>query len=240
MNPVLRADLRYRLSSAKAVAIHTVFLAVIGGLTVLVLPLEVGRLDELGPEGLLLAIVVPSTVLMMYFTSACACGEIAIDGEKSVWDLATSQFPASTIAAGKVFSSSALAVVQLLLASPFVAIVAGIRGESVALMLRVALLAVPAATATGAIGVFYSAAIDSDVARSLVHWATLLAIVVGANALPGPWNLLSPIQGLAVAVREGAQSAVWLAAGAYAIVAAVCVRAVRQRIERIRREGSTA
>jgi hypothetical protein len=217
--------------------VHTIFLSVIAGLTILVLPQEAGRLDELGPEGLLLAIVVVITVLMMYFTSACACGEIAIEDEKSVWDLATSQFPAGTIATGKVLSSAALAVVQLLLAGPFVAIVAGIREESVVVVLRVALVAIPAAAATGALGVLYSAAVDSDVARSVVHWITLLAIVVGPNALPAPWNLLSPVRGLAVAVREGARPAVWLVAAAYAIVTAVCVDAVRRRVARIRSEA---
>jgi len=32
---------------------------------------------------------------------------------------------------------------------------------------------------------------------------TLLAIIVGANALPPPWNALSPVQALAIMLKEG-------------------------------------
>ena len=98
MNPVLRADLRYRLSSPKALTIHTIFLLVVAVLTYLSLP-ELGRLDDLRQEGLLLACLLVVTLLAMYFASSCACGEIVIEGEKSVWDLAASSLPARTIRA---------------------------------------------------------------------------------------------------------------------------------------------
>ncbi len=237
MNPVLRADVRYRLASPKALTLHTIFLTVVALLTFLSLPPELGRLDELRQEGLLLALLVVSTVLTMYFTSACACGEIGVEGEKSVWDLAASPFPAGTIAAGKVLSGTAFAAVQWLLAGPFVAVVAGIRGEPLAVVLRAALVAIPAATATGAMGTLYSAQFDSDFVRSFAHWTTLLVIIVGANALPGPWGVLSPVRALAVVVREGARPTVWLVAAVYAIAAIVCVIVIRQRVQRIRLEA---
>jgi len=143
VNPVLRADVRYRLGSPKALVLHTIFLVVVALLTFLSLPPELGRLDELRQEGLLLAFLVVSTVLTMYFTSACACGEIGIEGEKSVWDLAASTFPAGTIAAGKVLSSASFAMLQWALAGPFIAVVAGIRGEPLAVFLRAALVGPP-------------------------------------------------------------------------------------------------
>ena len=239
MNPVLRADVRYRLGSPKALAVHTIFLVVVALLTFLSLPPELGRLDELRQEGLLLAFLVVSTVLTMYFTSACACGEIGIEGEKSVWDLAASTFPAGTIAAGKVLSSASFAVLQWALAGPFIAVVAGIRGEPLAVFLRAALVGIPAATAIGAAGTLYSAEFESDFARSFAHWATLLAVVVGANALPAPWHALSPVRALAVVVREGARPVVWLVASAYAIAAIVCVGLVRRRVERMGLEART-
>ncbi len=237
MNPVLRADLRYRLGSPKALALHTIFMSVVAVLTFLSLPPELGRLDDLRQEGLLLAFLVVATVLTMYFTSACACGEIAIDGEKSVWDLAASPFRPGTIAWGKVLASAAFAAMQLLLAGPFIAAVIGIRGEAALVVLRAVLVAVPVATASGALGALYGAAFDSDFARSFAHWTTLLAMIVGANALPAPWDALSPVVALAIAAREGMQPAVWLAASTYLTIAAVCVVAIGRRVETIRREA---
>lgn len=239
MNPVLRADVRYRLGSSKALTLHTIFLVVIALLTFLSLPPELGRLDELRQGGLVLAFLIVSTVLTMYFTSACACGEIGIEGEKSVWDLAASSFPARTIATGKVLSSATFAVLQWLLAGPFVAVVAGIRGESLTVVLRAALVGIPAATALGAIGTLYSAKFESDFARSFAHWTTMLAMIVGANALPAPWHALSPVRALTVVVREGVRPAVWLVVGAYLLAAAVCVAVVRRRVERMRSEART-
>jgi len=114
VNPVLRADVRYRLGSAKALTLHTIFLVIIALLTFLSLPPDLGRLDELRQGGLVLASLIVSAVLTMYFTSACAAGEIGIDGEKSVWDLAASSFPAGTIALGKVLSAASFAALQWL------------------------------------------------------------------------------------------------------------------------------
>lgn len=238
MNPVLRADLRYRMGSPKALTVHTIFLCVVAVLTFLSLPPELGRLDDLRQEGLLLAFLVVSTVLTMYFTSACACGEIAVEGEKSVWDLAASSFPAGTVATGKVLAASAFAILQFVLAAPFIAVVAGIRGEPLQVVLRAAVIAVPAATATGAAGALYSAVFDSDFARSFAHWTTLLAVIVGANALPSPWDALSPVRALAIASREGPQPAIWMVAAAYLSIAAVCTSLTRRRILRIRREAA--
>jgi hypothetical protein len=211
-------------------------LLVVAVLTYLSLP-ELGRLDDLRQEGLLLACLLVVTLLAMYFASSCACGEIVIEGEKSVWDLAASPLPAGTIAVGKGLSSAALAIVQFLLASPFLAAVAGIRGESPAIVLRAALVAIPAATAVGAAGALYSAILDSDFTRSFAHWMTLLAIVVGANALPAPWNVLSPVQALAVTVREGTPLAVWLVAVVYLGITMACLGAIRRRVNTIRREA---
>lgn len=239
MNPVLRADVRYRLGSSKALTLHTIFLVVIGLLTFLSLPPELGRLDELRQDGLVVACLVVSAVLTMYFTSACAAGEISIEGEKFVWDLAASPFAAGTIAWGKMLTAASFAVLQWLLAGPFIILVAAIRGEPLMAILRAALVGIPAATAFGAAGTLYSVEFESDFARSFVHWTILLAVILGANALPAPWRTLSPVRALAIAVREGVRPAVWLVVGVYLLAAVLCVGLVRQRVERIRREAQT-
>ena len=239
MNAVLRGDLRSRLSSPKAITMHTIFLLVVVILTYLALP-EIGRLDTPRQEGLLLVCVLVTTLLTMYFASSCACGEIALEGEKSVWDLAATSLPAGTVAVGKVLSSSALATVQVLLAGPLLAAIAGIRGESLMIVVQVAFVAIPAATAVGTTGALYSALWDSDFARSFAHWMTLLAIVVGANALPPPWNALSPVQALAITLKEGTVLPALLAVMAYLTIAVGCAIAIRQRVDAIRREAHAA
>lgn len=237
MNPVLRADLRYRLSSPRAVSVHTVLLALIAGLTFLSLPPELGRLDDLRQEGLLVPFLVVTTVLVGYFASACACGEITVEGEKSVWDLAASAFPAGTIAAGKVATSAAFALTQFMLAAPFLIAIAGIRGESPAQLLRAAVVAIPAASALGGLGALWSAGLDSDFARGLAHWVTLLAAFVGAAALPEPWDLISPVRTVIAASRDGLTPPVWAAIAAYLLMTAVSGGMVQRRIERIRRDA---
>ena len=240
MNPVLRADVRHRLGNAKAVTLHTIFLVMIGLLTFLFLPPELGRLDELRQQGLVVACLVVSAVLTIYFTSACAAGEIGIEGEKSVWDLAASPFGAGTIAWGKVLSGASFAMLQWLLAGPFVVVVAAIRGESLAAVWRAALVGIPAATALGAAGTLYSVVFESDFSRSFAHWTTLLGVIIGTNALPAPWRLLSPVRALTMAVRDGAGPAVWLVVGVYLLAAALCAGLVRRRVERIREEAKTS
>jgi hypothetical protein len=125
----------------------------------------------------------------------------------------------------------------VLLASPLLAAIAGIRGESLTIVVQVAFVAIPAATAVGTAGALYSALWDSDFARSFAHWMTLLAIVVGANALPPPWNVLSPVQVLALTLKEGTVLPALLPVTAYLTIAVGCAVAIRQRVDAIRREA---
>lgn len=237
MNPILRSDLRFRLGSPKALTAYTVFLSVLAMLAFLSLPPDLGRLDELRQEGLLLAFLIVQSVLVAYLTSACACGEIAIEGEKSVWDLAASSFGAGVIASGKVITSVLFAVVLTVLATPFMGIVAGIRGEPWSAVVRAAAVGVPFAAAMGALGALYGALFDSDFARSLMHWLTLVALIVGATVLPAPWDLISPVRGVVVAVREGMRPGVVLAAVGYVLAAVAFGWGIRYRIDAIRREA---
>ncbi len=237
MNPVLRGDLRVRLSSAKALSVYTIFLGLLAVLAVLSLPPELGRLDEVGQGGLLLTFLIVETVLVAYFTSACASREIVIEGEKSVDDLATSPFPALVIASGKVIASGAFALILVLFAVPVVSVVAGLRGEPIGGIARAAVVAVLFGAAIGALGTLYGAIFESDFTRSFVHWVTLLAAIVGVAALPEPWNTVSPVRAVAAAVRFGAPPALVLVSAGYVLVAVVASWAIRGRVEVIRRDA---
>lgn len=237
VNPVWRSDLRHRLTSRKLLTMLSVYLVVLALLAFLSLPPDLGRLDDLRQEGLLLAFLIVEIVLAAYLTSATSSGEIAVEGEKSVWDLAASPFPAGVIARGKVLTSAAFAVLLVALASPFVGIVAGIRGEPLLAVARGAIVALPFAAALGALGALYAGSLDSEITRSFVHWLTLLALVVGATALPSPWDLLSPVRMIIQAVRGGMTPAVLLASLLYVLAALLAGAAIARRVETIRAEA---
>jgi len=234
LNAVARRDLRLRLAGGKAVTMVTVYLLVLAILALLSLPPDLGRLDDLRQEGLLLAFLVVATVLAIYLTSAAACGEIAVEGEKSVVDLAASPFPPGVVARGKVLTSAVFAAWLLLLGLPFSVIVAGIRGESLFAVLRAAAVTVPVAAAIGGIGALFGAVFESDFARSFVHWLTLLAAIVGAAALPRPWNLLSPVRLVILAVRDGLRADVLLVTALYALLSLAAGAAIARHVARIR------
>ena len=234
VNPVFRNDLRYRLTSRKGGTMITVYLAVLGALAFLSLPPDLGRLDDLRQEGLLLAFLIVETVLAAYLTSAAASGEIIVEGEKTVWDLAASPFPPGVIGRGKVLTAAAFALLLISLAAPFLAIVSGIRGEPVQTVARAAVVALPFVAALGSFGALYAGVFESDFTRSFVHWLTLLLLVVGATALPPPWDTLSPVRLVMLAARDGLGLRVLLGAVIYATLAAVAGVGITRRVEAIR------
>ncbi len=234
VNPVFRSDLRYRLTSPKAGTLITVYLAVLGGLAFLSLPPDLGRLDELRQEGLLLAFVIVQTVLAAYLTSATGCGEIVVEGEKTVWDLAASPFPPGVIGRGKVLTATVFALLLMALATPFLAIVSGIRGEPLGPVARAAVIALPVASALGGLGALYAGVFESDFTRSFAHWVTLLLVAVGATALPAPWDALSPIRLVILAAREGLRPSVLASSAVYIVLAGATAIWIARRVETIR------
>ena len=234
VNPVFRSDLRHRLTSRKSAAMITVYLAVLGALAFLSLPPDLGRLDDLRQESLLLAFIIVETVLAAYLTSATASGEIVVEGEKTMWDLAASPFPPGVIGRGKILTGATFALLLMGLGTPFLAIVSGIRGEPLHALARAAGVALPFAAALGALGALYAGVFESDFTRSFVHWLTLLVFVVGATALPAPWDTLSPVRLVMLAVRDGWGLRVFLGAVLYAALAAAAGLGISRRVDAIR------
>jgi len=236
VNPVLRGDLRARVSSPKALTVYTIFLGLLAVLVVLSLPPVAGRIEEVRGEGLLGTILIVESVLVAYFTSATGSGEIALEGDKSVEDLVTSPFSARVIAVGKVSSALSFAALLVLVAVPIVLIMAGIRGEPLEGIARAGVLTILFGGAAGALGAWYGAIFESDFIRSFVHWLTLLVWIVVASAFPPPLNVISPVYAVAAVERDGLQPASMLAAVGYALVAAWVIWAIRARVEMMRRD----
>lgn len=235
-NPVYRHDVRHRLSSPKAISLVTIYLTLLGVLTMLTLPPDVGQLNELRQEGLLRAMLLVQLVLVAYFTSATACGEIVIDGEKSAWDLAASPFPSGVIARAKVATSAAFASTLILVGMPIVSTIGAIRGESLGAVARMPIVGLPFAIVMGSLGTLYSVWFDSEFARGFVHWLTLVALIIAPAALPAPWNIISPVR-LLQRMERGPEPVVVVVALAYLLLAAVVTILVRARVDVIRRDA---
>lgn len=234
LNPIARGDLRRRLAGGKALTMVTLYLSVLALLAFLSLPPDLGRLDDLRQEGLLVAFLIVETVLAAYLTSASACGEIAIDGEKSVVDLAASPFTPPAVARGKALTSFLFAALLVLVASPFSVLVAGIRGEALSAVAGAALVAVGVAGALGTLAALYGAVFESDFARSFVHWATLLALIVGATALPPPWDAVSPVRLIVLLARRGLRPEAVASLTFYALLALASGAGIARRVRHIR------
>src|SRR5687767_6939225 len=117
-NPVTRGDVRARLKSPKMLWALRLYVATLGVLAFLALPPESGRLPQLQELDLMTAFLAVQIVLGVYLISAASTGEIAVEGEKAVADLAMSAFSPGTIALGKVGTSAASAVGLIAAALP--------------------------------------------------------------------------------------------------------------------------
>ncbi|HEY3247412.1 MAG TPA: hypothetical protein VGK88_03840 [bacterium] len=235
-NPIVRGDLRARLGSAKAIAGYTVFLSLLAVLAILSLPPELGRMQDVRQQGLLQIFVIAQALFVIYFTSATASGEVAIEGEKAPWDLAATSFSSAAIARGKLLTSAVFAMLLVLLGLPLTAAVAGIRGQGLGAVAASGVVVVAAGAALGIWAAVYAALFESDFARTVVHWLTLLGVVLAAAVLPPPWRLISPVYGVPAAM-SGDTVGVLIALGIYAALAAGGSVALSSRITAIRREA---
>jgi len=237
MNPVYRNDVRFRLTGPKAINVVSIYLTLLGVLAMLTLPPDVGHLDELRQEGLLRAMLIVQMVLVAYFTSATACGEIVIDGEKSAWDLAASPFSSQVIARGKVATSAAFAAMLIFVGLPIVTTIGAIRGESLWPVALAPAVGLPFAVGAGSLGTLYSVWFDSEFTRGFVHWLTLVVLIIASAALPAPWNAISPVRLLQL-MERGDEPVVLLTASGYLLIATLATAMVRKRIDAIRREAA--
>src|SRR5579875_2495293 len=126
-NPVLRGDVRARARSRKIRAIELFCVSALALLAFLGLPPELSQIEQDRQTGLVAALGVVLLVLVTYFASACAAGEIAVEGEKSAVDLLFAPFRPATIAAGKSLSSLLTVVYWILLGLPILVLAAAVR-----------------------------------------------------------------------------------------------------------------
>lgn len=234
MNAIVRGDFRARLTSPNARTIYTIFLGVLGVTVVLSLPPELGRLDEVRGESLLLTVLLLETIFVGYLTAATATGEIAIDGEKSVEDLASAPFSSRDIGGGKVLSALGFAGLLIALAAPVISIIAGVQGEPLVAIVRAGTMTLLFAGVVGALGAVWSAIVESDFSRSLLHWTTLLLIIAGGAALPGPWNIISPLYAVPAVVHRTGGLPLLAVVGGCVVIMVASMWAIQARVEVIR------
>lgn len=223
LNPVTRGDLRSRLASPKLLWVLRLYVAVLSLLAVLSLPPEVGRLSQFVEADLVQAFLLFQLGWVAYLTSALAVGEIGVEGEKAVLDLAATSFSPVTIALGKLWTSMLtsgglvlLALPPLVLLAPFT--IGSIPGIALAILAMVVLVAPLAIIST-----WLAAAVASDLLRPVLHWSVLLGLFAATRWLGDPFVLVNPMRVVAAAYR-GAPHAWPLALLPYLAIAALgCV-----------------
>jgi len=228
-NAVARGDLRARMRSPKSVGLITFALALLAATALLLVPqeLEGGSRLPIGSAYILLAI---QMAVLTYLISASACGEIAIEGEKSIWDLAGTRFPSRTIVYGKITSAVLSCAMLLALAAPFQALVLGVTGASPVPFLLGWLLTLGTTCAAAATAIWGMTLSESEGVRSLVHWAWLGTLFMLSALLPEPWRLLNPFQALWEAF-EGGREWAWTM-GSYAVLSVLFLEWAGWRLQR--------
>lgn len=203
LNPVTRGDLRSRLASPKILWVLRVYVAVLSLLAVFSLPPEGGRLPGLPETELVQLFLLFQLGWMAYLTSALAVGEIAVEGEKGILDLAATSFAPRTIAAGKLMTALLFALVLVAAALPLLALITPLDAAVLVGVVRalavMLLLAVPLAI----VGTWLTTAVSSDLLRTLVHWSLFLAVFAATRWLADPLVRLNPLRVAAAAYRGG-------------------------------------
>mgnify|MGYP000191619119 CR=1 FL=1 len=235
LNPVTRGDLRSRLVSPKILWMVRVYLAVLGVFALASLPPESGRLAGMAPGQVLRVGLVLQLAAVVYLTSALAAGEIGVEGEKQILDLAVTSFNPRTIALGKLWTSALTAGGLVAAAVPLWALVAPPEAEAAFALGRAMVVMVPVALSLAAVGPWLTAAIPSDLARTVVHWSMLLALFLATRWLAEPLVAINPMR-LLGAAHLGAP--LWpLALLPYAAVVGAGVTLATRTVARVRRAG---
>ena len=237
LNPVTRGDLRSRLASPKILWVLRLYVAVLSLLAVFSLPPESGRLPGLVETELLQLFLLFQLGWVAYLTSALAVGEIAVEGEKQILDLAVTSFPPRTIALGKLWTAALFAAALVAAAVPLVALLAPPEVGAIPQLLRALLVMVVLAVPLAAVGTWLTAAISSDLLRTMVHWLLFLGLFAATRWLAGPLALLNPLR-IVAAAYGGTPSAWPLALLPYLAIAAGGTALTGRLVLAVRREGT--
>jgi len=237
LNPVTRGDLRSRLASPKILWVLRLYVAVLSLLAVFSLPPESGRLPGLVETELLQLFLLFQLGWVAYLTSALAVGEIAVEGEKQILDLAVTSFPPRTIALGKLWTAALFAAALVAAAVPLVALLAPPEVGAIPQLLRALLVMVVLAVPLAAVGTWLTAAISSDLLRTMVHWSLFLGLFAATRWLADPLALLNPLR-IVAAAYGGTPSAWPLALLPYLAIAAAGTALTGRLVLAVRREGT--
>ncbi len=234
-NPVTRGDLRARLASPKVLWVLRLYVAVLGVLAVFALPPEGGRVPALAETELAQLFLVFQVAWIAYLTSALAVGEISVEGEKGVLDLAVTSFPPRTIASGKLWTAALSAAGLAVLSLPLVILVLPDLAAAPGALRALAVM-VPLAVPLALVGAWLPAAVSSDLLRTVLHWSIFLILFAATRWLPEPWILVNPLRVVAAAYA-GAPGGWPLALAPYLLTGALGWIVIHRTVTVWRRES---
>jgi len=204
-----------------------VYLGILGALVFLGLPPELGRFAESHETSLYVALLWVQVTLITYLASACLVQEVAVEGEKGAIDLLFAPFSPATIVVGKSVASLVTIVFWLLLGLPLLVLTMAIRQMPLGAVIPVTVLIAVVAWGMAEVGLLYGILFEAEFSRTLVHWATLVAVFVGTASLPPFLRSLNPIVATTAAAGGALPGA---ALAAYALLGLGCAMWARVRL----------
>lgn len=190
-NPVMLKELRERMRGARAFAVISVYLALMGAFMVLLFltnaPLNRGIVSSVtGDLGrtLFAGVVGLQLLLIIFISPAFTAGAITGERERKTFDLLQiTLLPRPSFVVGKLESAMVYIFLLLLAAIPLQSIAFLFGGISeIEVILAFVILAVTAIT-LGTVGLFFSTATDRTLSASVRSYSLALAMLVGIPVL---------------------------------------------------------
>lgn len=190
-NPVMLKELRERMRGARAFAVISVYLALMGAFMVLLFltnaPLSGGIVSSVtGDLGrtLFAGVVGLQLLLIIFISPAFTAGAITGERERKTFDLLQiTLLPRPSFVVGKLESAMVYIFLLLLAAIPLQSIAFLFGGISeIEVILAFVILAVTAIT-LGTVGLFFSTAADRTLSASVRAYSLALAMLVGIPVL---------------------------------------------------------
>ncbi|MCS7235664.1 MAG: hypothetical protein RMM30_06790 [Armatimonadota bacterium] len=206
---IVRGDLRARLGTRKGLAVCAAYTAAVWLLGLL------GTGPERGGESPLWVASVGLLVVVGYVVTAAAGAEIAFPGEKGVLDLVVSPFSAAEVAWGKALSDAVFAALCTAATWPVLVFLHALRGSPWPESLAQAAVLLAVSWGFGGVATWLSAAVESEVSRSVLLWGGLAGFLAGAGLVgPWPWHPVHAVRPFGPAWARAACAASLVAVGA--------------------------
>ncbi len=190
MGAILFKELRARARSPRTVLLLTFYLVLLAGLSFLYFraladqPLRGGAQAAATGRAIFTAIVTVELLLVCFLTPSFTAGLVAGERERQTLDLLiTTPIASYAIVFGKLFAALAVITLLIVTAVPVQSVAFMLGGVDPLQIVTASLLLLITALAFGALGLLSSAVMRTSLAATVLAYALVLALVLGAGFL---------------------------------------------------------